>query len=145
MPAQPRNAGPAEPAVTGSTLVSPGARTRGTRKVHVTDLVLDCLIGVHLHERDGTQRVRINVELTLTDSPWPIEDRLANVLCYEELVSRIRELAAQGHVNLVETLAERIASLCMDDQRVVSARVRVDKLDVFADAASVGVELELTR
>jgi dihydroneopterin aldolase len=42
---------------------------------------------------------------------------------------------------LVETLAERLAAFCLKDSRVVAVRVRVEKLDVFADAASVGVEI----
>jgi len=42
----------------------------------------------------------------------------------------------------VETLAERIAALCLDDARVRSVRIRVEKLDVFPDATSVGVEIE---
>ncbi len=69
-------------------------------------------------------------------------DRLANVVNYETIVGRIRGVAASGHMNLVETLAERIAALCLDDSRVRSARVRVEKLDVFPDAASVGIEIE---
>jgi dihydroneopterin aldolase len=45
-------------------------------------------------------------------------------------------------VQLVETLAERLCEACLEDKRVVSARVRVEKLDVFPDATSVGVEVE---
>ena len=112
------------------------------RRVFIRDLVINCLIGVHRHEKDGKQRVRINVDLTVTESDGPIEDKLANVVSYEDLVSQIRETANAGHVNLVETLAENIAQLCLADSRVRSARVRVEKLDVFADAASVGVEIE---
>lgn len=113
-----------------------------TRKVFVRDLMLSCLIGVHRHERDGKQRVRVNLDLTVTESGGVIDDKLSNVVSYESLVTGIRDLAAAGHVNLVETLAERIAQLCLADHRVLTARVRVEKLDVFADAASVGVEIE---
>ena len=45
-------------------------------------------------------------------------------------------------MNLVETLADRIAEMCLEDQRVRTARVRIEKLDVFADAESAGVEIE---
>ncbi|HJO96838.1 MAG TPA: dihydroneopterin aldolase, partial [Rhodospirillales bacterium] len=51
-------------------------------------------------------------------------------------------IVGQGHVNLVETLAEKIAAACLKDKSIRSLRVRVEKLDVFADAASVGVEIE---
>jgi dihydroneopterin aldolase len=51
-------------------------------------------------------------------------------------------LLGAGHVELVEQLADRIARLCLEDPRVRSARVRVEKLDAIADCAAVGVEIE---
>ena len=113
------------------------------RHVFVRDLMLDAHIGVHQHEKLGPQRIRVNVDLAVWEKDLDgIGDQLANVVCYEEVVSAIRALVAEGHVNLVETLAEQIASLCLEDRRVRVARVRVEKLDVFEDAASVGVEIE---
>ena len=111
------------------------------RRVFVKDLVLNCLIGVHKHERDGSQRVRINLNLMVLESPIPIDDQLSNVLCYEGLVVKVRQLATSGHVNLVETLAERLADFCLDQPNVQSVKVQVEKLDVFSDAVSVGVEI----
>ncbi|TCS60880.1 dihydroneopterin aldolase [Varunaivibrio sulfuroxidans] len=114
----------------------------GVRHVFVRDLVLDALIGVYDHERTRTQRVRINLDLAVLEGDAPLNDDLANVLCYEDLSNAVRALVAQGHINLVETLCAQITDLCLSYQRVRSARVRVEKLDVFADAASVGVEIE---
>ena len=114
----------------------------GTRKVFVRDLVFACSVGVHGHEKGARQRVRVNLDLMVSEGDGPIDDKLANVVCYEEITNRIRALAQGEHVNLVETLAERIAELCLVDPRVRMARVRVEKLDVFADTASVGVEIE---
>ena len=111
------------------------------RRVFINDLVLDCLVGVHRHERDGSQRIRINLALTVLESSTPIGDQLSNVLCYEELIVKVRHLATSGHVNLVETLAERLADLCLDEPSVRAVKVRVEKLDVFTDAASVGIEI----
>lgn len=127
--------------MTVEPLKSPSQLERPTRRVFVRDLVVDCLIGVYRHERDGAQRVRINLDLTVFESPEPIDDRLANVLSYEDLIVKVRALAGAGHVNLVETLAERIAVLCLAEADVSVAKVRVEKLDVFADASSVGVEI----
>ena len=56
-----------------------------------------------------------------------------------------RELLVRGLISseqLVETLAERIAESCLLDPRVRLARIRVEKLDVFADSAAAGVEIE---
>lgn len=113
------------------------------RHVFVHDLEMPASIGVYTYEKTSKQRIRINLDLAVREGEArAIDDNLANVVCYEGVVSGIRRLVDQGHVNLVETLAERIAALCLEDKRVRVARVRVEKLDVFPDATSVGVEIE---
>ena len=125
---------------------------RGLRHVFLRDLVLPASIGVHSHEHTDTQRVRINVDLGVDDDgaralsrPSVGRDDLRRVVDYEGVANAVRAIVASGHVMLVETLAERIAESCLADPRVHLARVRVEKLDVFADAASAGVEIERRR
>jgi dihydroneopterin aldolase len=115
---------------------------KGTRHLLVRDLVLAARIGVHLHEHGAPQRVRLNLDLEVAGSGAPPADDLAEVVDYEALIERVRRLVASRHVNLVETLAEQVAALCLDDPRARSVRVRVEKLDVIPDAAAVGVEIE---
>jgi dihydroneopterin aldolase len=116
---------------------------RGLCHVFVRDLDLNARIGVYQREKTDRQRIRVNVDLAVEEAkPGMIDDNLAHVVSYEPLVLGIRELVASGHMNLVETLAERIASLCLVDRRVRSARIRIEKLDIFADAGAVGVEIE---
>ena len=107
--------------------------------------MLPCSIGVHEHERHATQRVRINVRVQVAEDERPVGDSIANVVSYEAIVDGIRAIAQSGHINLVETLADRIAELCLANQRVRSVWVRVEKLDLYPDAAGVGVEVERTR
>ncbi len=114
----------------------------GLRHVFVRDLVINCNIGIHQHEKGRTQRVRINVDLGVLENETPHADRLENVVCYEDIVQRVRGIAADGHINLAETLAERIAAVCLQNPLCRSARVRVEKLDVFEDANGAGVEIE---
>ena len=111
------------------------------RHVFVRDLMLSCRIGVHRHEHAAAQRVRINLDLAVRED-HDLRDDLANVVCYERITTAVRAIVARGHIKLVETLAEEIAAMCLADLRVRSARVRVEKLDVFPDATSVGVEIE---
>ena len=120
-------------------LADAGARIR---HVFVHDLVLRCSIGVHRHEREARQRVRLNIDLSVLEDFAPHGDKLANVVCYEDIVNGVRRIAENEHVNLVETLAERIATFCLADARVRLARIRIEKLDVYADAGSVGIEIE---
>ncbi len=112
------------------------------RHVFVRDLVLNCNIGVHQHEKGRQQRVRVNVDLGVWEGELPHDDRLSNVVCYEYVATRVRGIVADGHINLAETLAERIAAVCLQNPMCRSARVRVEKLDVFEDAQSAGIEIE---
>jgi len=116
-----------------------------THRLFVRDLELAGRIGVHADEHGRSQRVRVNLELIVRTGEAPLEDRYENAVCYDEVVSAVRRLVADGHVNLVETLAERIAILCGADPRVEGVKVRVEKLEVYSDAVSVGVEIERFR
>jgi dihydroneopterin aldolase len=122
---------------------------RALRHMFLRDLTLDASIGVHPHEHAAAQRVRINVDLAVEDdsarllSRKPVgKDELSRVVDYEKLAETVRKIVRSGHVRLVETLAERIAEACLADDRIHLARVRVEKLDIFADATSAGVEIE---
>jgi dihydroneopterin aldolase len=118
----------------------------GTRHVFVRDMVLAARIGIYPHEHAAPQRVRINVDLGAREDPAQAGvDELSRVVSYETVAATVRQIVAAGHVRLCETLAERIAEACMEDARVASARIRVEKLDIFADAASAGVEIERRR
>ena len=125
---------------------------RGLRHVFLRDMVLQASIGIYPHEHEATQRVRINVNLGVEDDGGrPLSrtaagrDDLTRVVDYEAVANTVRRIVAAGHVRLVETLAERIAEQCLADPRVQLARIRVEKLDVFADTGSVGVEIERRR
>jgi dihydroneopterin aldolase len=121
----------------------------GLRHVFVRDLVLEASVGVHPHERERPQRVRINIDLGVEDDgtrplsrPGVTRDDLSRVVDYEAVATAARRIVTTGHVALVETLAERIAEACLLDRRVRLARVRVEKLDAIDGAASVGIEIE---
>ncbi|MES2293249.1 MAG: dihydroneopterin aldolase [Pseudomonadota bacterium] len=118
--------------------------TRGIRHVFIRNLELPAEIGVWRHEHGKQQPVRINVDLAVEDL-IDLGDDLAKVVDYGVIETRIRELIAEGHIRLIETLAERIAAACFDDPRVKTARVRVEKLHALSNAESAGVEIERTR
>jgi dihydroneopterin aldolase len=122
----------------------------GLRHVFVRDIVLTASIGIYPHEHRDRQRVRINVDLAVDDETALAggmvgPDELNRVVNYEKIVVAVRAIVGAGHIRLVETLAERIAEACLQDVRVRTARIRVEKLDIFDDAVSAGVEVMRTR
>lgn len=112
-----------------------------TRHVFVRDYETLAYIGVFAHEKGARQPVRINVDLAVTEA-GDHGDQLANVVCYNEVVKRIDTIINEGHIHLVETLAEKIAETELEEKKVTTVRVRVEKLAAVKGAASVGVEIE---
>jgi len=115
----------------------------GEMRVFIRNLAVLARIGVHGHEQGRPQPVRINV--VLTTRLRAVDDRLETVLDYEAVSDKIRALVAAGHINLAETLAERIAEACLADPRVIKASVCVEKLQALPGAEAAGVEIERTR
>jgi dihydroneopterin aldolase len=124
--------------------MQPRIAGRRLRHVFIRDMVLTASIGIYAHEKAAAQRIRINIDLGVPepDDAGIGRDELNRVVSYERIANSVRRIVAAGHVMLVETLAERIAEACLTDARVQRVQVRVEKLDVFADAASAGVEIE---
>jgi FolB domain len=116
-----------------------------TYDITLRDYVDHFKIGVWEREKGRTQRVRINVCLTLPWPDHPMTDNLDEVLSYDFLIDGIRALRDGEHVHLVETLGDRILALCFSNPRVTKARVQVEKLDVVPESGGVGVVIERSR
>jgi dihydroneopterin aldolase len=112
-------------------------------RVFVRDFVLPVSIGAYRSERADPQRVRFDVEAFVqrgTHMPADMRD----VLSYDIITDGIRRIVAEGHVELTETLAERIAGLVLGQPRVAKVVVRVAKLDIGPGAAGVEITREKT-
>jgi len=108
-------------------------------KVCVRDLVLPMRIGIWSEEQNIAQRVRFTVELWVSPGGHRPGD-LSSVISYDFIIDGIKEIIAEGHVLLTETLAERIAAHCLSHVRAAKVRVVVEKLDRIP-GASLGCEI----
>lgn len=116
-----------------------------TCRVFVRELELMGRVGLYEVERRYEQRIVVSVDIDVADTYDGVSDRLRDVLDYEQLVKRIQGIVEGEHVNLLETLAERIAQNCLADPRVISVRVRIEKPDIMPGCRSVGIEIERRR
>lgn len=124
----------------GKALVSP----TGLRRIFIRDLELGAEIGVYSHEHGKKQRIRLNLDLMVRDTQ-DHHDQLDNVVCYNDVTVKITRLLETGHTALVETLADKIAVLVMEDARILSVKICLEKLDAIKNTTSVGVEIERCR
>jgi len=113
-----------------------------TDRILVRDFVMPIRIGAYKHEHEKVQNVRFNVDVGVLRSAHVAED-IRDVFSYDVIIDSIRMVAAQEHIALVETLAERVAALVLTHQRVVTVTIRVEKLEVGPGA--VGVEITRKR
>lgn len=116
-----------------------------THTVFVRDYETQAAIGVYESEQGRQQSIRLNLDLTVKNPSNPVADDYSDVVCYDTLIQKIETLLATGHVGLVETLAEKVAALALEEFRVLAVRVRIEKLEAIQSAASVGVEIQRVR
>jgi FolB domain-containing protein len=110
-------------------------------KIHITDLLLQCIIGVNEWERTQKQAVVINVTLYTNLSKPCRTDNLEDSVDYKEVKAKIIAMVEKSSFNLIERLADEIARICLAHTAVRAVRVRVDKPGALRFAKSVGVEI----
>jgi dihydroneopterin aldolase len=113
--------------------------------IQIRDLRVETLIGIHKRERHVAQTVSIDLEIGLPGTAVFKSDKVADTIDYEQVALKIRALAADGHYRLVETLAERIARLLLEEFGAPWVKLSVAKIGILANARFVGVTLERKR
>lgn len=97
--------------------------------IFVEDFVVDCNVGVYAEEQGITQKVSFTVEARLAPHVHSTKDKMEEVPSYADIIDAIVALARGGHINLVETFAERIAASCLLDPMITAVRVKLQKLE----------------
>jgi len=108
----------------------------------VRDLRVEVLIGIHKRERHVAQIVSIDLDIGIPGATVFASDKVADTIDYEQVALRIQKLAGSGHFKLVETFADRIAKLLMDDFKAPWVKVSAAKIGILPNAKFVGVLIE---
>ena len=111
----------------------------------IRDLRVEALVGIHRRERHVLQTVSIDLEIGVPGTTVFTSDKVADTIDYEQVALKIRALAASGHFRLVETLADRIAAVLVNEFRAPWVKVSVAKVGILAYAKYVGVTIERHR
>ncbi len=110
-------------------------------RIHLTDLLCRCIIGVNPEERENKQDVIINITLYLNLFNASRSDAIDETVNYSDLSKRIIGMVENSQCQLIERLAERVAELCLEQPKVEKVRVRLDKPRAIPYAASAAVEI----
>ncbi len=112
-------------------------------RISVRDYMRDVEIGAFQAERGVTQRIRFNVVLEVSRNAAAQSDDVDQVLSYDTITEAIDAQLADERINLLETLAERVAERVLENPKSVRAFVRIEKLDRIP--GTLGVEIVRNR
>jgi len=111
-------------------------------KIFVQGLEVECVIGVWEWERQIKQRLIIDLEMAWDISRAAASDQLEDTLSYKDVAKQVSAYVIETRANLVERLAEGIATLLIDEFQVVWCKVRINKRGAVTGARDVGVQIE---
>jgi FolB domain-containing protein len=110
-------------------------------RIFIRELLVRCVLGVDNEERREMQDVLISVTLHADLRRAGESDRLGDAIDYRAIKKQVMAAAEGSHYNLIEALAERIASLCLAHPGVKRVDVLVDKPGSLRFARSAAVEI----
>ena len=111
------------------------------RKVIITDLIFNTLIGIHNFEKEKEQQIKFNVEIDVNPLLKAAENDLNSIINYESIINKIKLITQKKHYNLLETLAEDIFSDLFLNKNIIKIKLRIEKPEIIKNTSSVGIEI----
>lgn len=118
---------------------------RGEDFIFLRDLEIETVIGIWEWERRIRQYVRIDLEMGADIPRAAAGDRIEDTLNYKAVAKRVQEFVGSSSFQLVETLAEKLAALVLEEFDVPWIRVTVNKPRAIRGARDVGVSIRRSR
>ena len=116
-----------------------------TDEILINDLLVRAIIGINDDERTDRQDVVINLVLETDTRKAGQSDDIADAVNYRTITKSVIEFVEDSQFFLVERMAEGIANLCLQDERIERVRVMVEKPGALRFAGSVGIAIERDR
>ncbi len=116
----------------------------GTTGLH--GLRIDCIVGIHPHERETRQAVNVDIELDYDFATAASADAIAGAVDYTGVASEVTALAERREFQLIETMAEESAALLFARfPQARRVRIEIRKPAAVPAATSAFVRVERTR
>lgn len=113
--------------------------------IYLTDLKIDTVIGIFDWERRVRQTVSFDLEMAADVARAAATDTIEDALDYKAVAKAVIGFVRNSDFQLVETLAERVAALILDEFGVPWVRLKVNKRGAIRGARDVGVVIERGR
>lgn len=110
--------------------------------IYLNDLEIETIIGIFDWERRVKQKVRLNLEMGADVRKAAATDKIEDTLNYKSVAKRLIEFVEESEFQLVETLAERVADIIINEFNIPWVRIKINKPGAVRYAGDVGVVIE---
>jgi dihydroneopterin aldolase len=111
-------------------------------KIFLTELSVECIVGIWDWERRVKQTVIVDVEMAADIRRAAASDHIDDTIDYKRVSKRLLAFIGESQFQLVETLTEQIARLIVTEFGVSWVKVRLNKRGAIRGARDVGIEIE---
>ena len=115
------------------------------KKVLIKELILDLKLGYYEFEKEKAQKVKFNLEIDYKDKKPTNDKDLKSIVNYGKIVKLVKKLVKNKHYNFLETLAEDVFDELFKDKRIDKITLKIEKLEIMKDCASVGIQISKKR
>lgn len=113
--------------------------------IFLHDLKVECVIGVWEWERRISQTLIFDLDIGFDITQAAKSGLIEDTLSYREIAKRVSIYAEQTKARLVETLAEGVAEIVLEEFGALWIKVKVNKRNAVTNATDVGVVIERGR
>lgn len=113
--------------------------------VYISELTVATQIGVFEWEKRIKQKLVLDLELATDVVRAAASDDIADAINYKAVADRVTELLEAGAFQLIETVAERVAQLVLQEFGAAWVKVKVAKPRILRNAREVGIVIERRR
>ena len=110
--------------------------------IFIEDLRVDTLIGIYSREKAVPQTIELSLRIGTSTASAGASDDIDDTIDYAVVAERLRAELGARHFNLLEKLAEYVATLLLEDFGAQWVRVSVSKLGMMRGVRRVGVVIE---
>lgn len=114
-------------------------------KIILTDLRINAVIGIWDWEKRNPQTISIDLEMQTDTKKASQLDSIEDALDYKAVSKRVKQFIQASQFNLIETLAENVAKIILEEFDVQWLKLRISKPFAIRDSRNVGVSIERTK
>ena len=114
-------------------------------KIILTDLRIDAVIGIWDWEKRNPQTITIDLEMLTDIKKASQSDSIKDALDYKAVSKRVKQFIQESQFNLIETLAENVAKIILEEFDVQWLKLKISKPFAIRDSKNIGVCIERTK